>query len=92
MQKNPTHQLDIKRPQSKRSLRSLTAICKGFWQQVFKAFTALLYALLEGDSFGFDSIVIKSGKFRLQRIDPGDQRPRRFDHTVIRRAKNFSCK
>ena len=88
MQENATHQLHIKRPQTKRPFCGLAAIGKGFGQQFVQAFARRHPRLVSGGAFK-DRLIAQRGKFGFQRGDTGHQRTGRLDLAVVRRAEDF---
>ena len=88
MQEYAAHQLYIKGAQTQGALSGLAAIGKGLWQQAVQILTRCR-ARPQLSRLGHETLIIQSLKFRFKRVDFLDQRPGRFDLTIIWCAKNF---
>ncbi len=88
MQEYPTHQLHVEGTQAKRAPRGLAAVRERLGQHRIEALAAR-DARLQRDRFFLDPVVAQRLELRLQRIDLVDQRPRRLDLAVIRRAEHL---
>ena len=91
MQKQRTDQLRIKRPQAQCPSCRLATIGKSFGKQIVKTF-AIQRALAKLFGFFLDARVRQFFELGFQFIDLGNQRPRRFDLTVIGRPKDLFSK
>ena len=88
MKENSAHQLNVKRPQTKRAARRFAAIGKGLWQKRVQRFAfgnplAKLFSLFNQPG------VAERFKFGFERGDLVNERPCRLDLAVIRRSEDL---
>jgi hypothetical protein len=88
MQEIAALQLHVEGPQPQRAPRRLAAIGEGLRQQVIQAL-ALGQPRLELFRLGDQPLVAQRGELRLQRVDLCDDRARRLDLALVRRAEHL---
>ena len=88
VQEDAAHELHVEGAEAEGAPGGLPGVREGLGEQVVEGL-ALGEALAELDGLGGDSGVIKSLELRLESVDRLDQRTRRLDLSVVRRAEDL---